>query len=167
MLKTYVFLEEKLGSTFHLTLFDCLGLGHRSQIVLHLFEVRCSVVKLCTLDVRLDNISWKDWLSWFLASRDYLGLRLNAPVPFTSWYAIQSISPLRLCLVEVKNLGNRGSLIFSIQFPILFTKPRITTIAELILYLATSCALYIELRGSRVFTSLFFYLCHPKTIIKW
>lgn len=167
MLKTYVFLEEKLGGAFHLILFDWLGLGHRSQVVLHLFKVRCSVEKLCTLDVRLDNVPWKDWLGWFLASWDYLGLRLNAPMPLTSWYAIQSICPLRFCLVEVKNLGNRGSLIFSIQFRILFTKPRIASIAELILYLTTSCALYVELGGSRVLTSLFLYLGHPKTIIKW
>ena len=167
MLKTYVFLEEKLGGAFHLILFYWLGLGHRSQVILHLFEVRCSVEKLCTLDVRLDNVSWKDWLSWFLASRDYLGLRLNAPVPFSSWHTIQSICPLRFCLVEVKNLGNGRPLIFSIQFCILFTKPRIASITELILYLATSCALYIELSGSRVLTGLFLYLCHPETIIKW
>ena len=166
MLKTYVFLEEKLGGTFHLILFDCLGLGHRSQIVLHLFKVRCSVEKLCTLDVRLDDVSRKDWLGWFLTSWDYLRLRLNAPMPFTSWYAIQRICPLRLCLVEVKNLGNCWSFIFSIQFSILFTKPRIASIAELILYLATSCALYIELGGSRVLTGLFLYLGNPKTIIK-
>ena len=167
MLKTYVFLEEKLGCSFHFTLFDCLGLGHRSQVILHLFEVWCSVEKLCTLDIRLDDVSWKDWLGWFLTSWDYLRLRLNASVPLTSWYAIQSICPLRLCLVKVKNLGNCGSFIFSIQLSILFTKPRIASIAELILYLATSCALYIELCGSRVLTGLFLYLGHPKTIIKW
>ena len=167
MLKTYIFLEEKLRGAFHLILFDWLGLGHRSQVILHLFEVRCSVEKLCTLDVRLDNVSWKDWLGWFLASWDYLGLRLNAPVPLASWYTIKCICKLRLRLVEVKNLGNCRSLIFSIQFWILFTKPRITSITELILYLATSLALYIELGGSRVLTGLFLYLGHPKTIIKW
>ena len=57
MLQTNVFLEEKLRGAFHFTLFDCLGLGHRSQVILHLFEVRCSVEKLCTLDVRLDDVS--------------------------------------------------------------------------------------------------------------